>query len=102
MSALHFVPPRVPLVDASTGTITREWLLFFQGLYVRVGGSDGISTPDLDQFMQFDMREADSGEVAKQLAELRTALALIVDPTAQHAELSKRCADLEVLGVFAA
>lgn len=48
MSTLQFTPPRVPLVDVRTGQITREWLLFFQGVYARVGGPLGSSTTDLD------------------------------------------------------
>ena len=48
MSALNFVPPRVPLIDQRTGWVAREWYAFFQGLYVRAGGSNGLSTTDVD------------------------------------------------------
>lgn len=44
--AIKFVAPRVALVD-SNGNITREWYLFFQGIFDRVGGSTGSSTTDL-------------------------------------------------------
>lgn len=46
--AIRFVPPRVALVDARTGLITREWYLFFQGVFERVGGASGLSTTDVD------------------------------------------------------
>jgi hypothetical protein len=45
--ALRFVPPRVAFVDISTGMIAREWYLFLQGLFNRVGGANGSSTTDL-------------------------------------------------------
>lgn len=46
MSGLRFIPPRVPMVD-SNGNVTREWYLFLQGVFDRVGGADGVSTSDL-------------------------------------------------------
>lgn len=45
--ALRFVPPRVQLVDPRTGMISREWYLFFQGMFNRVGGANGDSIPDI-------------------------------------------------------
>jgi hypothetical protein len=45
--ALRFIPPRVQLVDPRTGMISREWYLFFQGVFNRIGGSEGASTPDI-------------------------------------------------------
>ena len=45
--ALKFVPPRVPFTDPNTGVITREWYLFLQGIFLRVGGATGASTSDL-------------------------------------------------------
>jgi len=46
--ALRFVPPRVALVDPRTGMISREWYLFFQGVFNRVGGADGVGTSELE------------------------------------------------------
>lgn len=46
--ALRFVPPRVQLVDPRTGMISREWYLFFQGVFNRVGGADGAGTSELE------------------------------------------------------
>lgn len=44
---LRFVPPRVQLTDPRTGLISREWYLFFQGVFDRIGGATGASTSDL-------------------------------------------------------
>lgn len=44
---LRFVPPRVSLVDPKTGMVSREWYLFFQGVFNRVGGASGESTTDI-------------------------------------------------------
>jgi len=38
----------VQLVDPRTGTISREWYLFFQGVFNRMGGADGIGTSELE------------------------------------------------------
>lgn len=45
---LRFVPPRVALTDPDTGMISRQWYLFFQGVFTRIGGSGGVSNPDLE------------------------------------------------------
>lgn len=45
--ALRFVPPRVPITDPRTGIISREWYLFLQGVFTRIGGPGGNSTTDL-------------------------------------------------------
>lgn len=44
---LKFIPPRVALTDPRTGLISREWYLFFQGIYIRAGGATGPSTTDV-------------------------------------------------------
>ena len=48
MTTIKLAPPRVPITDPRTGTVTREWYLFFIGLFDRVGGSVGLSTTDVD------------------------------------------------------
>ena len=50
-AALKFIPPRVQLCDPRTGFISREWYLFFQGVFDRVGGATGESTTDLNTSM---------------------------------------------------
>lgn len=56
---LKFIPPRVPLIDQRTGLITREWYLFFQGVFDRIGGANGPSTTDLSSSL---FEDAGSGE----------------------------------------
>lgn len=41
-------PPRVPLVDARTGLVTREWYRFFMNLYYLTGdGQSSVTIPEL-------------------------------------------------------
>lgn len=49
-TALRFVPPRVPFLDKS-GFIRREWYLFLQGVFNRIGGTSGQGSDDLMQDM---------------------------------------------------
>ena len=123
--ALKFVPPRVALVDPRTGMIAREWYLFLLGLYMRVGGAIAPSNSTLDEFLQFDVREADAGELGKRLDEISYQLDMAPDQSAavaklrqitddlqtiadslsgqaaaQCAELAKRSADIETLQCF--
>jgi hypothetical protein len=42
----EIIPPRVPLVDARTGMIAREWYRFFFNQFERLGGGAGIILPD--------------------------------------------------------
>lgn len=51
---LRFVPPRVPFLDSRTGLITREWYLFLQGMFIRVGGATGEGSEDFSQDMPAD------------------------------------------------
>lgn len=69
--ALKFLPPRVPLTDARTGFISREWYLFFQGVFNRIGGSEGPSTTDLSSSL---FEDAGSGETNALLFEAQQAL----------------------------
>lgn len=47
MSAVNKQPARVPIVDPSTGIITREWYRFFEQMFVRVGGDEGQTNTEL-------------------------------------------------------
>lgn len=42
-NANQITAPRVPLLDPRTGSITREWYLFFYNLYVLTGNGTGIT-----------------------------------------------------------
>lgn len=70
-TALKFMPPRVPLADPRTGLISREWYLFFQGVYDRIGGADGPSTTDVSGSL---FEDAGSGETNAMLFTLEDAL----------------------------
>lgn len=48
MTTIKLAPPRVPITDPRTGAVTREWYLFFLGLFERAGGATGLSTTDVD------------------------------------------------------
>jgi len=45
-SLTNITPPRVPLLDPNTNTITREWYRFFLSLFQTVQGSSGSSSTD--------------------------------------------------------
>lgn len=47
--AIFFAPLRVPLTDERTGLMSREWYLFFQAMFLRIGGTSGQSNDDLLQ-----------------------------------------------------
>lgn len=69
--AIKFLPPRVALTDPRTGLISREWYLFFQGIFDRVGGATGSSTTDLSSSL---FEDAGSGETNALLFSAEQAL----------------------------
>ena len=120
MAALQFIPPRVPVVDPQTGLLTREGVNFFQGLWGRTGGSDGVVTaapggtgampgqaltvniPD-DPELMFNDASAGLAELAKTIANTPAATPddlLFDSQSAATAELSKRLADSETINAF--
>jgi hypothetical protein len=68
-NALKFIPPRVSLVDPRTGLISREWFLFFQGVYERIGGADGSSTSDLSNSLFEDAGSSETNALLFNLAD---------------------------------
>lgn len=74
---LRFVPPRVAFTDPRTGVITREWYLFLQGLFLRVGGATGASTPDVVASL---FEDAGSSETNAMLFEVQQALSVVPVP----------------------
>ena len=93
---LKFVPPRVPISDGG-GFITREWFLFLEGVFRRVGGSLAPSNSTIDEYLQFDVREADAGEINKRLDEISTQLAVAPDATAAVAQLQRITDELQLI-----
>ena len=89
---IRFVPPRVQLVDPASGMISREWYLFFQGVFNRIGGASGANTTDIVASL---FEDAGSSETNAMLFEVEQALSQ--SPTLQplstvdtlHAELSE-------------
>lgn len=116
----------IPLFDArrskwvnADGTLTTESQIFLRELYIRIGGPAGSGTSELDSFMQFDMREADSAELRKDMfglaqelefsggsavaAELKKLIDALDTPaaeTARVAEMRKEIDGLAVMGAF--
>jgi hypothetical protein len=43
---IYFAPYQTPFVDLKTGIISREWYLFLQQMFNRIGGSTAPPTPD--------------------------------------------------------
>lgn len=74
---LRFVPPRVQFVDPRTGMINREWYLFLQGVFIRVGGANGASSTDIVASL---FEDAGSSETNAMLFELEQAAGQYVTP----------------------
>lgn len=68
--ALKFVPPRVDFLDSRTGKISREWYMFLQGVFTRIGGAEGFSTTDLSESL---FEDAGSGETNAMVFDLERA-----------------------------
>jgi hypothetical protein len=74
-------------------TTDPEWQRYFDAMFKRQGGTYAPTNNDLDAFMQFDIREADSAELKKAVRDLEVAVA--PDQTAALAEALKRISDIE-------
>lgn len=49
MSEIFRIPSdRQPFLDSQTGLVSRPWFLFFQGVFLRIGGATGSSTEVAD------------------------------------------------------
>lgn len=67
---LRFIPPRVQITDPRTGMVSREWYLFFQGVFNRIGGASGASSTDIVASL---FEDAGSSETNAMLFELEQA-----------------------------
>lgn len=96
---LRFVPPRVALTDPRTGMVSREWYLFFQGVFNRIGGTTGSSTTDIVASL---FEDAGSSETNAMLFELEqsfnqtplTVISTMDTLTAELSTLQDRVAEL--------
>lgn len=94
MSDIFFAPLKVPLTDTRTGLMSREWYLFFQALFLRVGGSQGSSTDDLQ--LVADMDDATDDDSQSAAADLERAVSLTDEaPSTVAADIA------ELQGLFA-
>lgn len=89
MSQINFPQYTAPIVDTRTGQASKEFWYFLQQVWNRTGGVSGLSSSDLDAFMQFDIREADSAEIAKRVDSLEYLSQEIDRLAAQVAEQRK-------------
>lgn len=80
---IFFAPLRVPVADPKTGIMAREWYLFFQAMFNRLGGSTGPGNDDLEQLLaeNQDVSDVDALATAQQLSDAQ-ANALDFDATA--------------------
>lgn len=67
--SIFFAPFRVPVTDPRTGLMSREWYLFFQALFNRVGGDNAASISDLQQ--SIPLQESSIDALAVQAAALQ-------------------------------
>lgn len=86
-------PAQAPFVEPGTGKLTREALRLWDAVFFRIGGTNAPTNNDLDNGLQFDIREADTAELAKRVRDLECNEP--ADNTAAIAELVKRVRDLE-------
>lgn len=82
---IFFAPLRVPLVDDRTGLMSREWILFFQAMYLRIGGIQAFSVDDLQLVGDVNDAIDDGSDVRAATADLERALGLIDEPQASVA-----------------
>lgn len=58
---IYFAPLRTPFVDLQTGLISREWYLFLQAIFNRVGGPSAPTNTELATLTKPPMLTADDG-----------------------------------------
>lgn len=105
---IYFAPLRVPFVDPETGIISRPWQLLLQGIFNRIGGTNGQSTDDLLQGIPNELGAAEllalqssaadaAGQVPAAIAQSASndVLAELNQARDQVAELQKRIQDLQ-------
>lgn len=107
--ALKFIPPRVPLIEPRTGLISREWYLFFQGVFDRIGGanSEGIGdVVDAINVATASARPAPTQQLAQAISDLAAAVNAAREPVPRNPleqielrvqALEQRCAGIDEL-----
>lgn len=92
MSEVSKQPARVPLVDPSTGVITREWYRFFEQVFSRVGGTYSQTNNELAVDLHDD---AGIEETKVDVLRLRDELG-VMPPVAATQDI----ADMAPIGAF--
>lgn len=90
----NITPPRVPLTDARTGLIAREWYLFFLNIFTLVGG--GQNTMSLSD-LQVGPPDLTVDELERRIPSEHGVSPGSDDLLSQVAEMQKRIEALEVL-----
>lgn len=68
MSDFNILPPRVAVTDPRTGIMSREWYLFFQQVFVRLGGNMGLGIDEVLQGVSVTATADTATNTAQQLA----------------------------------
>lgn len=93
---IFFAPLRTPVVDERTGLMSREWYLFFQAMYLRIGGA--LGSDDLQLVADVNDATDDGSDIRAVTADLECAVALTDEPpstaAADLAELQALIASL--------
>lgn len=77
---IFFAPLRVPVIDSRTGLMSREWYLFFQAMYLRVGGTTAPTNDDLQLVSDINDATDDGSDIRASMADLERALASLDEP----------------------
>jgi hypothetical protein len=99
MTTLNQTPPTVPIGRTASGELVYAQKTFYDliytDLFTRVGGPVALTNSEMDEYLQFDVREADAGELSREIGEIRSQLALLPDSTAAVAQLRQITNDLQ-------
>jgi hypothetical protein len=87
---IFFAPLRVPITDPNTGLISREWYLFFQAMYLRVGGAQAPTPDDLQLIGDLTDANDDGNDIRASVADFDRALSLLDEsPTTAAADIAE-------------
>lgn len=71
---IFFAPLKVPVTDPQTGLMTRDWYLFFQAMFLRIGGAQAFTPDDLQIMGDVNDATDDGNDIRASTADLeRTA-----------------------------
>lgn len=86
---IFFAPLRVPLVDPRTGLISREWYLFLQAIFLRIGGTTALSNEDLQLNAEIDASVDDGNPVRSYIADVEQSLSFADEPATVAPDLAE-------------